>query len=676
MKSESFNYTSETSGVIESTSMGFDKAGEVFVFETLRRGIYSSPTLAVIREYSTNIFDSHVAAGVKDRPGEVTFPSFDKPEMIFRDFGLGMSQDDVRRIYSQYGASTKRNTNEQTGQLGLGSKAGFSYCDSFSIISRHNGIKSIYNAVIEEDGRGRINLLDEGETTEESGMEIIVPIKNEDIQTFIDTALEFYYYWDLRPILHNCFESYPEKKYIVKTENYGRIDENKHSIVLMGGVSYILDTKHLLDLTDGQRNTFNKQWVFFVPIGSVDFASSRETLRYTEKTIQKLTSIIISAITDYKFQMQVEFDACPTLKDAKRLFLKTKEESLFYRYCHSKVEWRGQEIKDGNYPITSNSNYTLFNYNYYRLSETGQGFISCNIDKIYYFTSSYLLKAKLDKLFEKAGVTEKNTFFIKISNKSKIEDFITENNLQEFEFIDLKTIELDREVVARSKNFNAKHQKKVFTLNDGFFRNSVDGWTITEVDMDEGGVYVNIDRFEVRGYDITYSDYSGWRNLENFTDKVAFARKFHPDIKIYGIETSLLGSLNSKWVELKNFCQQIVDKEMQNIGEQDYINVTNHEHLKDNVDFISKTGIEPQTLKRGAAKEVLKIYSELDSCPKLKKLKMIKEYGFTIPSRNMDTHIKIKIEDFNNRNPFLNYVLKNCLRNDPESQNFLIKNLA
>ena len=45
------------------------------------------------------------------------------------------SREDIFDIYATYGESTKRFTNSQNGQLGLGCKSGFAYSNSFLVIS-------------------------------------------------------------------------------------------------------------------------------------------------------------------------------------------------------------------------------------------------------------------------------------------------------------------------------------------------------------------------------------------------------------------------------------------------------------------------------------------------------------------------------------------------------------
>ena len=76
---------------------------------SLLRNNYSNPTLAVVREITANALDANSEAG-QTRPIEVTIPSRMNPHFLVRDFGGGLSQEDVFGLYSKYGKSTKRNT--------------------------------------------------------------------------------------------------------------------------------------------------------------------------------------------------------------------------------------------------------------------------------------------------------------------------------------------------------------------------------------------------------------------------------------------------------------------------------------------------------------------------------------------------------------------------------------
>lgn len=86
----------------------------------LRNSMYSDKILAVCREYMCNAFDAHVASGIGDRPISVQTPSRLYPFFTVRDFGKGLDEEQVFGLFTSYGDSTKRESNEYVGMLGIG----------------------------------------------------------------------------------------------------------------------------------------------------------------------------------------------------------------------------------------------------------------------------------------------------------------------------------------------------------------------------------------------------------------------------------------------------------------------------------------------------------------------------------------------------------------------------
>ena len=87
---------------------------------SLLRDAYSDPITAVLREYSVNAADAHVEAGIPDKPFEVTLPGRLEPVLKIRDFGHGLTPEQIEGLFCSYGASSKRQSNDYTGCLGIG----------------------------------------------------------------------------------------------------------------------------------------------------------------------------------------------------------------------------------------------------------------------------------------------------------------------------------------------------------------------------------------------------------------------------------------------------------------------------------------------------------------------------------------------------------------------------
>ena len=119
-------------------------------FSILSSGLYANKVKAIIRELSCNAVDSHIAAGKQTTPFDVHLPNQLEPWFAIRDYGTGLTHDQVSNIYTTYFESTKTNSNEFIGALGLGSKSPFSYTDNFTVTAIKDGVKGIYSAFIND----------------------------------------------------------------------------------------------------------------------------------------------------------------------------------------------------------------------------------------------------------------------------------------------------------------------------------------------------------------------------------------------------------------------------------------------------------------------------------------------------------------------------------------------
>ena len=117
-------------GTLNKKEFTIDDSNHV-IFDILRNKMYSDKIAAICREVSSNSRDANREAGLADQPIEIEFS--DKQELlnvgdtcvIFRDFGIGINPDRLDNVFLKYGASTKRDTNAQTGGFGLGAKTPF-----------------------------------------------------------------------------------------------------------------------------------------------------------------------------------------------------------------------------------------------------------------------------------------------------------------------------------------------------------------------------------------------------------------------------------------------------------------------------------------------------------------------------------------------------------------------
>lgn len=280
-------------GSMASGMFGLSVGNEAHIFGVLRNTLYANKELAVLREYSTNAWDAHVDAGIPDRPIKIVLPTDLAPTLVIRDYGKGLSEEDVFGIYTQYGASTKRGTNDTVGFLGIGSKSAFAYSDTFTITSFHGGLKSVYVAVIDETNVGKVEKKHEEPLAEgeETGVEIRVPVDPKDIPAFHREAAFLYPYFHPLPDVNLPLEAHNvqrrENGYILDTADEENDSRRSRWLAVMGCVPYRLDfSKMAVELqTAGLDKLVDKiQGVLQFSIGEISVSASREEIEYTART--------------------------------------------------------------------------------------------------------------------------------------------------------------------------------------------------------------------------------------------------------------------------------------------------------------------------------------------------------------------------------------------------------
>lgn len=299
----------------EKIAMGLDENGLAHIMSMLT-DVYNDPELAVLREYSTNAMDSHIEAG-QTRPIEVTLPNTMSPFLKIKDYGVGLGRMDIINVYSKYGASTKRETNDQTGSLGIGGKSALTYNGTFSVVGIKDELRTMISVARDEDDGGSMTILEESETTEPNGVEIIIPVKR--MNELGRKAQELFQYWRPGTVLVNGEEpKHVEGLYItkdillVKKDNPYGYEEN---YLVMGGVPYQIPH----DLSPFESNAYTL--VAYVAMGDVNFPPSREALQLTRKTKSRLELLKKEIDTALGTKIQSDIDEASTAPEAGRIYL-------------------------------------------------------------------------------------------------------------------------------------------------------------------------------------------------------------------------------------------------------------------------------------------------------------------------------------------------------------------
>lgn len=282
-------------------------------FKLLSSGLYSDKIGAVLREIGCNAADAHKLAGCADKPFEVKLPNSIDNQFYIKDFGPGLSDKDIKEIYSTYFMSTKDTSDDFTGAFGLGSKSPFSYTDNFTIESRHDGLCHIYSAHISDNGAPTIAKM--GETPcNDTGLTIAFPVKKEDFHAFKERAQVIYQYFTPVPKIIGGDPIVPIT-FLNDKGTYVLTDKSGMS-VLMGNVHYPLDTRELhidtgmAPLTAIERATFHLSGIMLrLKIGEVQVTASREKLDYTENTRKVLKEKLQNIVKETVFEIEKDWKA-------------------------------------------------------------------------------------------------------------------------------------------------------------------------------------------------------------------------------------------------------------------------------------------------------------------------------------------------------------------------------
>lgn len=327
-----------TVGNFETAEFAVQRHNMRHLMSILRDQLYSDKKLAPIREYSCNAYDANVENGKKNVPIKVTLPTSLFPDFKIRDYGKGLSHEDMKNIFCSYGESTKRNSNEFIGQLGIGSKSGFAYGDNFLVTSFNEGKKTVYNCVVDKSGVGSLLYLTSEDSDEESGLEISIPVKNSDLTDFKVKALGFYKYWNVYPNVVGIPE-HEINQYKIKDrpilsgdgwDMYARLSgaTGPRAYVVMGNISYPINWDLIYEYSYRHNNQFgpfynfliNNDTVIRVGIGDIEMAPSREALQYTPKTINSIRAKVDLIIQSLRVSINNQISSAKTIWDAKMTY--------------------------------------------------------------------------------------------------------------------------------------------------------------------------------------------------------------------------------------------------------------------------------------------------------------------------------------------------------------------
>ena len=275
------------------------------IFDILSNKMYERPIEAIVREVYSNAIDANIANKSKGKL-EVTLPTSANPILKITDHGIGMSDEKIMKVYTEYGNSDKGDDNSQIGGFGIGCKTPFAYTDQFTVESCKDGIKSTYIAIKEDGGP---SIIKAGSCPcNVSGTSVTIPVKENDFVAFVNAAVKVFFWAQefpamdeasieafLKVVRHTIsgaetLETYLACREKAKTATLMGNFFNESLVAEIGGVMYGIDSNYF------SNNFWSGTMIIHIPVGEVSVQASREKLNYDNRTTEKLGKYFDEAI--------------------------------------------------------------------------------------------------------------------------------------------------------------------------------------------------------------------------------------------------------------------------------------------------------------------------------------------------------------------------------------------
>jgi hypothetical protein len=315
---------------------GFKIKASAKAFSILSSGLYANKIRAIIRELSCNAVDSHAAAGKRDTPFDVHLPNTLEPYFSIRDYGTGLSAEQVTQIYTTYFESTKTASNDFIGALGLGSKSPFSYTDNFTVTAIQGGKKGIYTAFINGDGVPSIALMLQEDTDEPTGVEVKFSVNERyDFDKFRQEARIVYTHFALKPVISGNGDfgfvnpEYESRDIVPGVHSYTN-GHRSSSVAIMGNIAYPIEVPAADKSIDPElRQLLACGLEMHFSIGELDFQASREGLSYIPETIEAIKAKLEQVNAALAVVIAKEAEAIENLWDRACFLYRKKEHRLW-----------------------------------------------------------------------------------------------------------------------------------------------------------------------------------------------------------------------------------------------------------------------------------------------------------------------------------------------------------
>jgi hypothetical protein len=298
-------------------------------FHILSTSLYSNTRLAILRELGCNARDSHVEAG-QTKPWRLHLPTVANPMLEVEDYGVGLNHEQVMNLFTTFFESTKTNSNEFVGALGLGSKSPFSYTDNFTVVAVKNGTRNVYSAYKTESGVPAIARMHTEATEQGNGVLIQIAVKSQDFYDFENNARTAYAFFDQLPTCNKYLEKTTTKPFVLFDTDLGveHCLNLASSSVVMGGIAY------KIDLTRNEfqpyGNLLSHNLILRAKIGDVEMTPSREGLTYNKQTLDWIVSRLEDVMKKIQDELEKKASTYTSKWELAKFLVEQKRNKLYF----------------------------------------------------------------------------------------------------------------------------------------------------------------------------------------------------------------------------------------------------------------------------------------------------------------------------------------------------------
>lgn len=573
---------------------------QLMILNVLSNTLYTDKVAAVLREYGCNAADANVEAGKGEQPIEVRLPNRLDPNVSIRDFGYGMTEEQIANVFCRLGRSTKRNSNAFTGMLGIGSKAGFAYGDHFLVTSWTGGSKIVYNAY-RDQGVPKLAKMHEEPSDAPDGIEVKVPVRQEDMDEFVRKAERVFRYFKVRPIVHGAKVEWDDRAQEYAGTGW-RFVGNGKSVAIMGNVGYDLNAQamgyaggssyyraiepDLVECLIGLGIELDFE------IGDLEIAANREGLQYKDGTKNAIKKVLTTAAAEIGQVFTGKISGAVSLWEAKKYFhenfesLRSNGHYTLNQVVKGHVKWNGQVIKSGRFNLENKEKTPGVSIT--RITRSGRT----------HGGGQMIIKLRNYHQPDSVEPSDQVTLVIndlpaKKQSPARMRGWFEANpdcrDIFVFTFTDANaqaTYWKNRELYGAPTQLmtaitpwfspaaqgsagqkNSKHSAKVFVLDEKCPHNQHSyvakstWWTTEKVDIKKDtGVFVIIEQFKVRTHGIN-ANALRYEHPTEFRDKVRELRAAGLITgPVYGFKPDKARKLNKNWVRLDLAIKATLDK--------------------------------------------------------------------------------------------------------------------